>query len=801
MQEKMLNTLEFNKIITKLEILCTSILGKELCGKLNPSNNVQEVQISQHETSQAVSMIISKGKPPFGGIKDIRYSLLKAEKEAILSPKELIDIADTLRASKNLIAYFGESISLIPSERHTDTSGRYTLLQPLFDGLYSNRNLEERIFSCIISDEEIADTASPTLHSIRRQIQDAEQGIKDRLNSMIRSSAYQKYLQESIVTIRAGRYVLPVKQEYKNEINGLVHDSSASGATLFIEPMAVVEANNLIKQLRIKESAEIERILSELTAMVANIKVELDNTIILLAKLDFIFAKAELSFDMKAIEPIITQSGSINLRKARHPLLNPENVVPIDIWCGEEFNTLVITGPNTGGKTVTLKTVGLMTLMAQAGLHIPCAENSVVNVFENIFADIGDEQSIEQSLSTFSSHMVNIVQILEQAGSNSLILLDELGAGTDPVEGAAIAMSILEYLHNNNAMTFATTHYSELKTFAISTPGIENASCEFDVETLKPTYRLLIGVPGKSNAFAISGKLGLSDSIIQRAKDFVSSEDTKFEDIISEVEKNRANSQRHLEEIEILKADIEKYKNEIEKQRDEMSRQKQKLIQEAREEAYHILEEAKEEADKAIKEIQLLAQAEESERNKKSEHIRNKLRNKLGETEKALVQPLFNANTNKKPYKFNIGDTVHIASLDQEGTVLSLPDESSNILVQAGIMKVKINASQLKPLKHDKVSIGNLGISKALTSKKTMNVSTELDLRGQALDEALDNTDKYLDDVSIAGLKLVTIIHGKGTGILKNGIHQFLKHHPHVKSFRLGKYGEGEQGVTIVELN
>lgn len=802
MQEKVLKIIEFDKIIHKLVSECSSSLGKELSEALTPSCIFDHVKLSQHETTQAVSIITAKGMPPFGGLRDIRNSLKKAHKGAVLSPKELLDIADTLRASRNLKVYQSSDCKDLNSVYNTTSEHkhRYDILDPIFESLYSNSRIENKIFSCIVNEEEIADSASPTLHSIRKQIVESEQKIKDKLNSLVHSPSYQKYLQDNIITIRSGRYVLPVKQEYRNEISGLVHDSSASGATLFIEPMAVVEANNTIKQLKIKENIEIEKILAEITAMVAEISSELEECIEMLTRLDFIFAKARLSLNMKAVQPRINQSGFINIKKGRHPLLDPDNVVPIDIWCGDRFNTLVVTGPNTGGKTVTLKTVGLLTLMAQAGLHIPADEGSEINVFQNVFADIGDEQSIEQSLSTFSSHMVNIIQILEKVDSNTLVLLDELGSGTDPVEGAAIAMSILEYLHNRNAKTIATTHYSELKSFAISRSGIENASCEFDIDTLKPTYKLLIGIPGRSNAFAISKKLGLTDAIIERAKEFISKENTNFEDILATVEKNRISSEKQLDEIQKIKDECQMLKDELEKQKELLQNQKDKFIHDARQEARLIIYEAKEEAEKALEEIKKLSFEEESERNKKAENLKNRLRKKLKDTEESLVKPIYTIDKNQKTYNFKAGDTVYINSLKQEGTVLSEPDENNNIQVQAGIIKLKIHTSQLRPVNQEKVSIEKISINKAL-SNKSKAISMELDLRGQTLQEALENTDKYLDNASLSGLNTVTIIHGKGTGILKNGVHQLLKNHPLVKSYRLGKFGEGEQGVTVVELN
>lgn len=797
MQEKMLEKLEFNKIVQNLSEECFTILGKELAKKLRPSNNLHEVKLWQKETSQAVEMITTKGYPPFDGIKDIRHSISKLLKGYVLEQKELLDIAYTLQASRNLKSYYQKKE--LPSL--CNKKSQFNIIEPLFESLYTNKTVEDKIFSCILNEEEISDTASPQLFSIRRQIHDAEQKIKEKLNQLLHSPTLQKYLQEHIITIRSGRYVLPIKQEYRHNFPGLVHDSSASGATLFIEPMEIVEINNTIKQLKIKENLEIEKILTELTKIVGNIQTELENTLQILAKLDFIFAKARLSLKMNAIQPYLNQNGYFNIKKGRHPLLNPSKVVPIDIYCGDKFNILIITGPNTGGKTVTLKTVGLLTLMAQAGLHIPAGEGTEINVFENIFADIGDEQSIEQNLSTFSFHMTNIISILENVNSNSLVLLDELGSGTDPVEGSAIAIAILEYLHKNNVKTIVTTHYSKLKLFAIDNPGIENASCEFDVETLKPTYRLLIGIPGRSNAFIISQKLGLNETIINRAKELISQENIKFEDIISSIEKNRLDSEKLLEEITLMKKECEQLKKELEFQENRLKLQKENILRKAHEEAKIIIEKAKKEAEQILKEIKNLAKEQNiSEINRKGESLLNKLRQELKKAEENLREPLFTPDETNFEYNFKIGDTVYITSLKQEGIVTSNSDENKNIQVQVGAIKLTLPISQVKPINQSKIPTEKIKIDKEI-SLKAKYISPEIHVRHQTLAEAIENIDKYLDDAYLAGLKTVTIIHGKGTGKLRSGIHQFLKTHPHVKSFRLGTYGEGEHGVTIVELD
>ncbi|MGE5329137.1 MAG: endonuclease MutS2 [Deltaproteobacteria bacterium] len=791
MQDNLLKILEFDKIVNLLAEECSSLIGMELAKKLTPSFELSEVLEFLEETSEAVEFIMHKGIPPFQGIKDIRHSVDKAKKSDLLNPGEILAIGYTLRSSRSLKGYF---------DKENTTQSHYHTLLPLFKGLYQNNRIEDKIFLSIISEDEISDNASPALYSIRRQIAQVEQDIKDKLNKMIHSSSYQKYLQESFITIRGGRYVLPVKQEYRNEITGLVHDASSSGATLFIEPMVLVEANNLIKQLKIKETQEIERILYELSALIAEIASELRDNIEILAKLDFIFAKGKLSLGMKGVKPSVCSNGTLNIIKGRHPLLASEKVVPIDIWFDNKYNTLVITGPNTGGKTVTLKTVGLLTLMAQAGLHIPAKDGSEMNVFTKIFADIGDEQSIEQNLSTFSSHMKNIIEILNNVQANSLVLLDELGSGTDPIEGAAIATSILEFLHNKNAVTVATTHYSELKLFALKTEGIENASCEFDVATLMPTYRLLIGIPGRSNAFAISRKLGLNDSILDRAQNFISDEETRFEDVIAAVENDRREAESALIEIEYLKTEAKRLKEELEKSKAAMESQKEGLIREAKNKARQIISEAKEEAENAIKEIKKLAEEEVIERDKKASKIREGLQNKLKENQVNTEIPLFNMNAGKSSHSFKSGDNVYILTLKQKGVALGAADETGNVMVQAGAIKIKVPASVLQPIKETKSKESQISIKNVLSNKER-NVSLELDLRGQTLEEAVANTDMYLDNAYLSGVKNVTIIHGKGTGVLRKGIHAFLKKHPNVRSYRLGVFGEGEQGVTIVELS
>lgn len=793
MEERTFRVLEFVKIKEKLVSSCTSGLGKELANALMPRTEPEEVEMMLKETTDAVDFIMRRGSPPLGGIHDIRDTLRRAEIGITLNPGELLRVADTLRAARNLKNY--------ASEADPTADEGCNLIRGLIAPLTPNKRIEDSINAAIISEEEISDNASSTLAGIRRRIRQEQESLKDRLNSMIHSAKYQKYMQEAIVTIRGDRYVIPVKAEYRNEIPGLVHDSSASGATVYIEPMAVVEANNNIKQLRIKEQQEIERILQELTGEVAGIIEPLKTNIDLFAQLDFAFAKARLSLDLDCVCPKLNREKRINIKKGRHPLLDSRTVVPIDLWIGDGFTTLVITGPNTGGKTVTLKTVGLFTLMVQSGLHVPAAEGTEMSIFDSVFADIGDEQSIEQSLSTFSSHMKNIVDILSRADDMSLVLFDELGAGTDPVEGAALAMSILEYLHRKGTITIATTHYSELKVYALTTDGVENACCEFDVETLRPTYRLLIGVPGKSNAFAISKRLGLSGEILERAREFLTGEEIQFEDILMTIEKNRRASERERLQAESLRLEIEQLKKELEEQKHRLSSQREKFLREAREEARKILLDARKEAEDILEELkQAIKLQDEKERRKAAEEAKARLRGSIGRIEETLAESLFpRKGLVKPPENLKPGDTVQIIDLNRKGTVISPPDKDGEAVIQAGILKINVHVSNLKLVdeqshEFQRSGTASIGVSKA------MNISPRTDIRGMNVEEAVIVLGKYLDDAVLAGLSEVTIVHGKGTGALRSGVHQFLKKNHHVKSFRLGQYGEGETGVTIVTL-
>lgn len=791
MNEKTLRVLEFEKIKNMLLQKVESSLGRSIAEALTPSSSFEEVVHWQKETSEASGLLIQKGQITMGGIHDLSYHTKRAEIGSFLYPGQLLEVADTLRAARRLKA-------MIKDGREEDR--KYPILEGHIHNLHSFKSIEDRITECIISEEEISDNASTTLKNIRRQIESKNAGIRSRLNGIISSAQSQKYLQEAIITIRQDRYVVPVKQEYRANFPGLIHDQSSSGATLFIEPMAIVEMNNELKELKLKEKVEIERILMELTALVGEKAEEIRDNQKILAHLDFLFSKGKLSVQMRGIEPELNSNGKIRIKNGRHPLLPSKSVVPTNIWVGDDFQTLVITGPNTGGKTVTLKTVGLLTLMAQSGLHIPADFGTRLAVFEQVFADIGDEQSIEQSLSTFSSHMTNLVEILKKVGPSALVLLDELGAGTDPTEGAALAIAILNHLYEIGTRTIATTHYTELKQYALTTKGVKNASVEFDLETLSPTYRLLIGVPGKSNAFEISKRLGLDSGIVERAKGYISQEDLAFEDILTTIERNKQTAEKERDEAIRLKLMIQEQKEAYEQKLEKLTLQRDKMLKEAKEEARKLLKEAKEEAERIIKDLrELTAEQEEKEKNRRIEEARKNLREQLGQVGGGWM-PSRNVGVNTAPPKqLKMGDTVIILNLNQKGEVVTLPDANGDLIVQVGIMKVNVHISNLRLDKEEKEKSKKSGTGKIMKAKSE-NIKTSLDLRGQLLEEALLNTDKYLDDAYIAGLPEVTIIHGKGTGVLRDGIKQLLKGHKHVKSFRDGAYGEGGTGVTVAEL-
>jgi len=792
MNEKVFSTLEFNKITRELTALAVSPMAKELAEALSPSYDIYEIKQHQKETSEAETMLMRKGDMPLGGFREIRPQVKRVSMGGNLGIAELLNIGSFLYACRRAKNY---SVNENKNEV-------YENIGPLFDALCEAPKLEKEIERSILSETEISDEASQGLKSVRREIAVSNDRIKEHLNGIINSSAYRTMLQDYVITIRNDRYCVPVKSEYRNSFPGMVHDQSNTGSTLFIEPLSVVQLNNRIKELQSKEKEEIDKILQKLSQQVfENIDIITANLDIM-TRLDFIFAKGKLSIAMKATEPLFNDKGFINLKKARHPLLDVKTVVPINIYLGGDFTTLLITGPNTGGKTVALKTLGLFQLMGQAGLHIPALDNSELAVFDEVFADIGDEQSIEQNLSTFSAHMKNIVYILENITDNSLVLFDELGAGTDPVEGAALAMSIISSLKARNIRTAVTTHYSELKVYAISTDGVENASCEFDVESLRPTYRLLIGIPGKSNAFAISKRLGLSDDIISGAQEFIGKEDAKFEDVITDLEISKKSVVIEQEKAEQYRLEAEKLKKEVEQQREKIEQQKEKILSKAKDDARTIYQKAKEEADSIIKEMNRDARerAGQEKLNSSRRVIKEKLENASTEANRTLAK----RKKSLKPVdKLSIGDTVYIVSFDQHGTVLSVPDSNKDVFVQIGMMKVKVPLSELV---FDDFSINEKqetqkrGFSTAARSGKSMNIKSELDIRGQTVEEGVGNADKYIDDAFLAGLSQVMIIHGKGTGVLRAAIQQFLSQNSHVKSYRYGKYGEGETGVTVVEL-
>ncbi len=789
MNEKALRVLEYNKIIGLLCDNTVSTMGRDLAEDLKPSKDIKEINELQQETTEAVNLILKKGSIPLSGLSDIRTIMKKVKIGAVLAPGELLKVAETLRACRRLKVFINED--------KRDES--FPIIEYYIDTLSTHKHIEEAVYNAIESEEEIADRASSLLYSIRRKIKDKSVSIREKLNHMITSPAYQKYLQEPIITIRGDRHVLPVKQECRANVPGIIHDQSGSGATLFIEPMTVVEMHNDLKQLKLQEIDEIERILTELTAMVEDKYESINTNIEILATLDFIFSKAKLSLQLRCTEPKINSNGIVNIKKARHPLLKEDTVVPIDVYIGESFNTLVVTGPNTGGKTVTLKTVGLLTLMSQAGLHIPASDYSEIAVFDEVFADIGDEQSIEQSLSTFSSHMTNIVSILDNITPNSLTLFDELGAGTDPTEGAALAMAILELLHKRNIRTIATTHYSELKVYALSTKGVCNASVEFDVATLRPTYKLLIGIPGKSNAFEISRKLGLRDDVINRAKEFINKEEVEFEDVIRGLEESRKKAEEERDIAARVRIDVEKGKKELDQRLDKIEAQKDRMLRDAQREALSVVKQAKEEAEALIKELREAMEKESAEKSALIEKARHSIKRKQDDIEEKIGEAVFKKPSHEPPKNLKLGDTIKIVTLNQKGYVLSLPDQEGNLMVQAGIMKVNVNINDLKSDNEEEKKPVRTG-NKSIQSAKTRSVVTQVDVRGQNLEEAMMNVDKYIDDAYLAGLGQVTIIHGKGTGILRSGIMQLLKGHSHVKSYRSGAFNEGGIGATIVEI-
>ncbi|MDD3212914.1 MAG: endonuclease MutS2 [Eubacteriales bacterium] len=780
--ERVLRVLEFTKIRDRLAAYCVTPMGAEVCLSLTPYREYAEVNRALNETEEASVLIAYLGGQPLIWFGDVREQLTLAGKGAALSPKALLDVAGCLRAAR------AARTTLVKEREDT----------PILTGLASRLTtlsaLEQEISDAILGEDEIADRASAELSQIRRKIRSANERMREKLNQMIHSQSFSKYLQDSIITLRGDRYCIPVKAEYRANVPGLVHDQSSSGATLFVEPMAAVELGNDLKQLRVKEQQEIQRILQALTDQLAPHTDELRTNIDILNHLDFAFAKGLLAKEMRASLPKLNTRGYVKLIRARHPLIDPQTVVPTTLWLGDDFTTLVVTGPNTGGKTVTLKTVGLLTLMAQAGLHVPAELGTEIAVFDHVYADIGDEQSIEQSLSTFSSHMKNIVEIMQNVTERDLALFDELGAGTDPTEGAALAQTILNRLLSLRVRTIATTHYSELKAFALSTRGVENASVEFDVATLRPTYRLSIGIPGKSNAFEISRRLGLSQDLIDSAKQLISQNDVRFEDVIANAEYHRQIAEKERKMAEETHQETVALRNEAEKLRREMEQSREKSMRKAKEDAKRVMENARREAESIISDLKTLkkqAQTPEHE----VQALRKRMEKGIDALSEGLSQPSDAHFT--PPKTVRVGENVEIVNLKTRGTVLAVPDHKGEVQIQAGIMKLKAHLSQLRVVEPPKTSQTNIS-AKTGAAKRT--VPLELDVRGMAQDEALPEVDRYLDEATLAGLHEVSIIHGKGTGVLRTGIQRHLKGHMDVKSFRLGAYGEGEDGVTVVTL-
>ena len=789
MNAKVLRVLEYDKVIRMLEDKATSAPGRELCRALVPMTDLSEIEVAQEETAAALARIFRKGSISFGNNRPLGMSLRSLEIGSTLSAPELLGIAGLLENAARVKNYGRQEKDDEAADCLTED---FQFLEPLTP-------LSSEIRRCILSEEEIADDASANLKRIRRSMVSVGEKIHSQLNSMVNGSA-RTWLQDSVITMRDGRYCIPVKSEYKNQVPGMVHDQSASGSTFFIEPAAVVNLNNQLRELEIEEQKEIAVILASLSARAAEHSTEISEDMRILTRLDFIFARAGLAMDLNASRPVFNREHRIRIRQGRHPLLDKKKVVPIDVELGKDFDLLIITGPNTGGKTVSLKTVGLLTLMGQAGLHIPALDRSELSVFTEVFADIGDEQSIEQSLSTFSSHMTSIVSILAHADADSLCLFDELGAGTDPTEGAALAIAILNFLHDRGIRTMATTHYSELKIYALSTPFVENACCEFDVETLRPTYRLLLGIPGKSNAFAISKKLGLSDEIIEAAKEQIDEQDVNFEDVISDLEASRVTIEKEQREIEAYKKEIETLKKRLQEKNEKIDQARDKILREANEKAREILQDAKNVADESIRVFQ---KAGPGASMKDLEKTREKLRGKIDEKNSKLSIPKKEApKTRLKPEQLKKGDLVKVVSMGLKGTVSSLPDAKGNLFVQCGILRTNVNVQDLVRLEEPSVTAPNMkrtGTGK-LRMSKSISVSPEINLLGKTVDEAIPLLDKYLDDAYLAHLKSVRVVHGKGTGALRNAVQQHLKRVKYIKSYRLGEYGEGDAGVTIVEF-
>ena len=790
MNTKVLTTLEYNKIIDILTEKADSEPGKKLCRDLVPSTDLSAIRTAQRETKDALARLFRIGGTSFGSNRDLGFSIRSLEIGSSLSMSELLKLASFLDNVSRIKTYGKKEREDLPNDS----------LDAYFEGLTPMTQLANEINRCILSEEEMADDASPRLKSIRRSKLSTNEKIHSQLTSMV-NGAYRTFLQDAVITMRDNRYCIPVKAEYKSQVSGMVHDQSSTGSTFFIEPAAVVNLNNQLKELDLQEQEEIEVILGDLSSQAAVHTSELAADQKIMTTLDFIFAKAKLAMEQNATEPIFNTEHYIQIRKGRHPLLDKKKAVPIDVRLGKDFDLLVITGPNTGGKTVSLKTVGLFTLMGQAGLHIPALDRSELSIFSEVYADIGDEQSIEQSLSTFSSHMTRVVHILQHADADSLCLFDELGAGTDPTEGAALAIAILNYLHDRGIRTMATTHYSELKIYALSTNFVENACCEFDVETLRPTYRLLIGIPGKSNAFAISSKLGLSDEIIHAAKEQISKEDESFEDVIADLEQSRVTIEKEQQEIAEYKERIRTLQEQLQKKNEKIDQAKDKILRDANEKARAILQEAKDVADETIRDFNKAgASADIKELEKKRQKVRDKINEKNGKLALGNTQKKPADQKTVDPKKLKKGDSVKIISMNLKGIVNTLPDARGNLFVQCGIMRMQTNVNDLVPVKEETITAPALQRTNTgkLKMSKSFSVSSEINLLGCTVDEAIAKLDKYLDDAYLAHLPSVRVVHGKGTGALRNAVQSHLKRLKYVKEYRLGEYGEGDAGVTIV---
>lgn len=790
MNNKTLIKLEFDKIISMLENEASSFRGKQLCRRLKPVTDLTKIDLLQEQTAAAFTRIIKKGRISFGDAAPVEESLKRLEIGGALNTAELLRICRLLSNTARAKSY----------GRHDTQEDLADCLDIYFDGLEPLTPLSNEIERCIISEDEISDDASSALKHIRRSINNLNDRVHTTLSGLVNGSL-RTYLQDALITMRGDRYCIPVKAEYRSQVQGLIHDQSASGSTLFIEPMAIVKLNNDLKELYVQEQDEIRKILASLSEEAAQYIEEIRTDYRSLTDLDFIFARGALALTMRASRPILNEEGRIRIREGRHPLLDQKKVVPITVSLGDEFSLLIITGPNTGGKTVSLKTVGLLTLMGQAGLHIPAGDRSEIAVFRQVYADIGDEQSIEQSLSTFSSHMTNIVSFLKKVDDRSLVLFDELGAGTDPTEGAALAIAILSHLHKRNIRTMATTHYSELKIYALSTPGVENACCEFDVESLRPTYRLLIGIPGKSNAFAISGKLGLPGYIIDDAKKRLSEQDVSFEDLLSDLEASRRTIEKEQAEIAAYKKKAETLKRQAVQKQEKLEEQRDRIIREANEKANAILREAKEVADETIRNFHKFGKENISAAEMEKE--RERLRKKIKDTSASASLKTNKPKKTYKPSDFKLGESVKVLSMNLTGTIGSLPDARGNVTVQMGILRSQVNISDLEiieevspyaPKRMNRTAKSKIKMSKSLS------VSPEINLLGKTVDEAVAELDKYLDDALLSHLNSVRVVHGKGTGALRKGIHEYLRRQKHVKSYRLAEFGEGDAGVTIVEL-